>query len=919
MTGVDRSIVPGGEPLRVLGRGIYRGPNIFSLRPMIRIRVALGALEAWPTSRLPGFSERLLGLLPGLANHGCSCRDTGGFARRLADGTWLGHVIEHVALELQAAAGVAVSRGKTRSVTGQPGVYDIVYAYGDETLGLAAGGAAIRLVMALLPEGLDRWEGDGHLPPPLADQPTDGKALVEALAVMHRRSALGPTTGALVSAAERRNIPVTRLDAQGLVLLGYGSRQQRLRASISGRTPQIAVAIAGNKDATKGLLEAAGLPVPTGIVARSLEDALAGAERLGKPVVVKPLDGNHGKGVSTALVTDDQVAAAFTHAAKVSARVIVERHLPGNDHRILVIGGKMVAVAERVPAMVTGDGLHSIKALIGFLNEDPRRGDGHENVLTRIRMDAALLDMLARQGKTPASVPPAGERVMLRGAANLSSGGTAVDRTDEIHPENRLIAEMAARTIGLDIAGVDFLSPDISRPVGETGGGIVEVNAAPGFRMHLAPSHGTPRDVAAPVIDMLFPPGAPSRIPIIAVTGTNGKSTTVRMVAAILRHAGRSVGLTTTSGVYLNDLLLKRGDASGPKSAKMILRNPAADVAVLETARGGIVREGLGFDRCAVGAVLNIAEDHLGVGGVDSLEQLAAIKSVVVRSVARRGAAVLNFDDPRTRAMARLSRGRIIWFSLDASADDPRLAAHLSRGGAAVLRESGEAGGLLVLRQGERRVPIAAAADIPATMGGVVPFNIANALAAAAMASALGIGVEAIAAGLRAFASDYRDNPGRFNIIDDHPFRVVIDYAHNVASMRAIAACLDDLRTGRGRAIGMVSMPGDRRDADIFEMGAVSAAMFDHIVFREGPDGRGRPRGDVMRLLGEGARGAGAGDDKLSFVLEEKDAVAHCLNMARAGDLLLLFPTRIEQVHEQVRAFRPAPAVASTEAQHVGA
>ena len=884
-------------PFRVVEKRVYRGPNIFSRRPVVRIRVDLGELEAWPTNKLPGFSEHLLAALPGLSKHGCSCPEEGGFAHRLELGTWLGHVIEHVALELQTLAGSPVSRGKTRSVRGHPGYYDILYRYRDEALALAAGDAAIELVLSLLPGRL-RPAGN-------ADEAPDVSRIVAGLGELRARNALGPSTAALAEAAERRGIPVARLDRQGYLQLGYGSCQQRLSASITGRTSHVAVMAAGNKDRTREILREIGLPAPRGQVVRSAAAAWQAAQELGLPVVVKPRDGNHGRGVTTDLHSEDAVRAAFELAAAISPRVIVEQHMPGNDHRILVVDGKVVAVAEREPPAVVGDGERSIGELIELLNADPRRGTGHENVLTRIQVDGGLEDWLARQNLQLSSVPGPGERVFLRGNANLSSGGTAIDRTEVIHPENRLTAELAARAIGLDVAGVDFVCPDITRPVSETGGGIVEVNAAPGLRMHLAPSEGQARDVAGPIIDMLYPRGARSRIPIVAITGTNGKSTTARMVSAILRANGLRVGMTNTSGVYIDDVLLKPGDASGPKSARMLLGNPAVDAAVLETARGGILREGLAFDHSTVGAVLNISADHLGLKGIDTLRDLARVKSVVVQSVARKGAAVLNWDDPYTRAMARQSRARVIWFSLASSASDPHLAAHLQARGKAVFRECEGDRDELVLYHGAERIPVVAAKDIPATLGGYAHFNVANALAAIAMATALRVDVATIARALRGFASSYEDNPGRLNVIDDHPFRIVLDYAHNPAGLRALGDCLAALRPGKGRTIGMVSIPGDRRDEDILELGRIALETFDYVVFRESPDGRGRSRGEVIRLLEQGAKQAARSVGRYESVLDEPDAVERCLAIARAGDLVALLPTRIAAVYQQVTLHRP--------------
>lgn len=891
----------GIHPMRITERAVYRGPHLFSVCPMIRIQIDLGELENWPTNRLPGFAERLPALLPGLHEHGCSYGRPGGFVRRMQDGTWLGHVIEHVALELQTMAGSRTTRGKTRSVKGVPGVYDVLYAWHDETAGIAAGAYAARLVVALLPPELQRVEGLDKLPAPAVTDPLDVSQILASLREMLRVGSLGPTTRSLVEEARRRGIPVLRLNEQSLVQLGHGSRQRRLRASITGQTSQIAVDLAGNKRMTKQLLAEAGLPVPVGVVVRTEGEALKEAVRLGWPLVTKPLDGNHGRGVTTNILSTDQVPDAFAAAAKHGRYVIVERQFPGKDYRILVVNGKVVAVAERIPAHVVGDGLHSISELIAITNADPRRGEGHEKALTRIRIDDHLLDQLGRQGKSLDSMASPGEMIVLRGNANLSTGGIAVDRTDEIHPENIAIAEQAAITLGLDVAGIDFLAEDIGRPASETGGGIVEVNAAPGFRMHLEPSEGTPRDVAKPVIDMLYPHGSRSRIPIFAITGTNGKSTTARMVAHILRADGRNVGLTTTSGVYCNEHLLRKADASGPRSARMLLRNPKVDVAVLETARGGILREGLGFDRCAIGAVLNVAADHLGLKGIDTLEDLARVKSVVVESVSRRGYSILNADDPSTVRMARHAGGRLVWFSMNGTV--PLIRAHIENGGMAVVHE---AGSIVLYRHGERTA-LMAVADIPATVDGMAAFNVQNALAAVAMCAAHGVSLETIRMALSRFECSFRQSPGRLNIYEGHPFRVIVDYAHNPASLAALGDFVRQLRRPGGRIIGMVSIPGDRRDQDILEMGRLAGGIFDEIICRETPDGRGRPPGQVNSLLSEGALRAGIRPEHVHRILDEEAAANACLRLALPGDLVVLLPTSVEKVWNMVQSFRYQP------------
>ena len=890
------------QPLRLLQKSVYRGPHLFSALPMIRLQIDLGRLEAWPTDRLPGFTERLLALLPGLGSHGCSYKSPGGLIRRLEEGTWLGHVVEHVALELQTLAGAPVARGKTRSVKGRPGVYNVLFTYRFEAVGLAAGYAALRLVDSLLPaelRGLEGVEGAGE-PFVLASE-------LAALKTLVRRHALGPTTAALVAEAERRDIPVSRLNDQSLLRLGWGRRQKILRASITGDTSLIAVETAGDKHLAKSLLATAGVPTPRGAVVRTAAEAIAEAAKIRGPVVTKPLDGNHGRGVSLGLTRPEQVSVGFEQARLHGRRVIVEEQYQGRDYRILVINGAVVAVAERVPAQVVGDGRRSVAALIEQVNADPRRGAGHEAVMTRIVVDDQLRERLTADGLTLDSTPEPGRIVRLRDTANLSTGGSAIDRTDVIHPVNAMIARRAAAVVGLDIAGIDFLAPDITLPVTETGGGIVEINAAPGFRMHLEPSEGRARNVAKPVIDMLFPDKRPARIPVVAVTGTNGKSTTVRMVAQILSRWGLTVGFTSTSGVYVGGERIVKGDASGPISARMVLADPVVDAAVLETARGGILREGLGFDRCDVGCVLNVTDDHLGLKDINTLEDLAAVKSVVTESVARRGVSVLNADDPQTVKIARYARGRVAFFSLRGGRDlSPHLQKHLAGGGVVAVLEPSAGGGELVILDGERRIPLISVDAIPATLRGQAQFNIANALAAGLIAYGLKVPVDTIAAGLASFQSSFADNPGRLNIHDAHGFRVILDYAHNPAGIAALGELVRSLRPSYDRTIGCVSIPGDRRDADIVAMGAAAMDLFDHVVFREKPDGRGRKPGEVLALLRRGALEAGGDPAHIDCIPPEAQAIAACLNLARAGDLVVLLPTDVEAAWEQVLQFRPS-------------
>jgi cyanophycin synthetase len=906
------------QPMNVLEVGVYRGPHLYSHTPMVRIMLDLGRLEDWPSNSIPGFTDRLLALLPGLHRHGCSLRRRGGFVERLKDGTWMGHIAEHVALELQTLAGTRVTRGKSRSVRGKPGVYNVMFAYKFEEVGRLAGRIALELLDSLLPEelvgvgGLDRVaEARGAF---------DFQRRLADLKRLVRRAGYGPTTQSLVDEAERRGIPVMRLNDGSLLQLGHGRYQQRIRASISGRSSLIAVEAAGDKDFTKQLLGDSGIPVPRGKVVRSIDEAVTAARRLRYPLVTKPLDGNHGRGVTIGILDDDQLRFGFAQAqAEAKGRdVIVEQYFAGHDHRILIVDGELVAVAERVPARVKGDGVRTIAELVEEVNKDPRRGDGHEKVMTRIRIDDLVREFLERSGLTPDSVPGKGEWVQLRATANLSTGGTAIDRTNEIHPDNAEIARRAAMIIGLDIAGIDFIAPDISKSVRETGGGIIEVNAAPGFRMHIEPSEGPPRDVARPVIEMLFPRGSRTRVPILAVTGTNGKSTTARMLKHILRYTGCTVGLTSTSGVYINDVLVSPGDATGPRSARLVLRDPTVEVAVLETARGGMLREGLAFDRCDVGAMLNVAEDHLGLKGIHTVEDLADLKALVVETVRSSGTSVLNADDPLVRDKARRAGGRIAWFTLNGGEDMPQwLRDHIDDGGMAVVREPGEDGGCIAVHRDGVRELVMPAAAIPATLHGMAEFNIANACAAVAMAVAHGVRLITIRSALATFRSTYEQNPGRLNVHDAHGFRVIFDYAHNVAGLTALGKVIQGLRKRYPRTIGVISIPGDRRDEDIVAMGRVSADLFDELVFREDPSTRGRPRGEIMNLLRSGALEAGhPNGGTIHLIAGEAEATEAGLALANSGDLVVITPSEVEAAWRQIVSFTPR-AAAPARAPHL--
>jgi cyanophycin synthetase len=885
---VTTSTGPAEPDLTIVETRVYRGPNVWSYDPAIHLVVDLGSLEEHPTDTIPGFVDGLLELLPGLSEHSCSRGHRGGFVERLREGTWAGHVAEHVALQLQQEAGFDIRRGKTRQVKTHPGRYNIVFGYGDERVGLAAARLAVRLVNHMV----------------RADPGLDFATELEEFLLGSDRTAFGPSTQAILDEAVSRDIPWIRLNEYSLLQLGQGVHQKRIRATMTSQTSALAVDVAGDKDLTSRLLAAAGLPVPRSESLRSVERAVQAAQRIGYPVVIKPLDGNHGRGVCLDLGDAGQVRAAFDVAQAESRRgwVVVESHVTGRDYRVLVIGGRMVAIAERVPAHVVGDGVHSVRELVEQTNADPRRGVGHEKVLTRITVDAKAEALVHEQGYGLDQVPAEAAVVKLALTGNMSTGGISIDRTFEAHPDNVEIAEEAARVVGLDIAGIDFICPDISQPVREAGGAICEVNAAPGFRMHTHPTVGEPQFVAGPVMDLLFPLGAPSRVPIVAVTGTNGKTTTSRMVAHIFKGIGRKVGMTSTDGIVIDERLVIRADASGPKSARMVLQNPRVDFAVFEVARGGILREGLGFDRCDVGVVLNVAADHLGLRGIDTLEQLAEVKGVVVEAVHREGFAVLNADDPLVRQMRRQApAGRIVWFSMAEQGTETAemIDDYCRKGGRAVVLERSDLGEMIVIRQGRRRMQLAWTHLLPATFGGRARFNVANALAATAAAFAAGAPLHDIRQGLRTFTTSYYLSPGRLNQVEVHGVTVFVDYCHNAHGMRALGEFVDRLMVDRDpgpdlvrhRSLGVVATAGDRRDEDLRELGEVAAAHFDAIIVREDASLRGRGAGELAALVTEGVRQGMASGGRcraVETVLDEIESVRTALASANPGDVVVV-------------------------------
>jgi cyanophycin synthetase len=876
--------------VEILAKSVYLGPSLYAHFPVIRLTVALGILEDWPTVRLgEEFIDRLVEALPGLAEHGCSYGEPGGFLRRMREdeGTWMGHVLEHCALEMQCMAGEEVTFGKTRG-TGEPGEYFVVYEYEQAEVGVQAGNLALTLIESLLPEEL---RTDGAVP-----EDFDFAEERDRFIRYTQRRALGPSTAALVRAANERDIPYLRLNRYSLVQFGHGKFQKRIQATVTSETRHIAVEIACDKEETNTICADLGLPVADQRLVYSEREAVRAAERIGYPVVVKPLSANHGRGVSIHMNDSDQVAAAFHHAREHGRTVIVEAFIEGLDHRMLVVDGKLIAVAQRRPGHVIGDGKSTIEELVEIVNEDPRRGIGHEKVLTRLTFDHQADRLLELRGLNRQSVPAEGEMVFLRSTGNLSTGGTAIDMTDQVHPDNREMAIRAAKAIGLDVAGVDFLTKDITRSFKETRGAICEVNAAPGFRMHVAPSEGEPRDVAGAVMDMLFPPGAPTRIPIASITGTNGKTTTARMVAHIFKMARNHVGLCTTDGVYIDGHKTVDGDMTGPISARMVLRDPSVDVAVLETARGGMLKRGMGYRKCSVGAVLNVAADHLGLRGVNTLEELAEVKRVVVEVAM--DVAVLNADDALCLKMADHTEAERVCY-VTANPAHPLVKEHIRTGGYAVVLETGINGQMITLYDRGAHMPLLWTHQIPATLDGRAMHNVQNAMFAAAMAYAMDASLEDIRHGLQTFDTSYFQVPGRMNIYNDHAFKVIFDYAHNPAAVKAMVEMVGRLDV-KGRRIAVLAAPGDRRDEDIREIGRISAGHFDHYICRRDDSLRGRGADEVPTLMRDTLLEAGVAEDAIRIIPDETEAIDTALDLAEKDDLLLIFGDDVNRGWSQI-------------------
>jgi cyanophycin synthetase len=837
-----------------------RGPNLWSRHTALEAIVACTEAEC-AIDRLPGFEPRVRSLFPAIG-----ALRPGGYVGPVS----LAHVLESAALALQANAGCPVTFSQT-AATLEPGVYQTVIEYSEE----AVGRLALELAQALVHAALN-------------ETGFDVDAAIAQLRDLDEDERIGPSTGAIVDAAVARGIPYRRLTRGSLVQFGWGSRQRRIQAAELDATSAVSESIAQDKDLTKKLLLAAGVPVPTGRPVTDADDAWAAAQQIGLPVVAKPLDGNQGKGVTVNIVTRDHLDIAFRAAAEYG-EVLVEKFLPGNDFRLLVVGNKLVAASRREPPQVLGDGLHTVRELVDIVNQDPRRGEGHATSLTKIRFDEIAVARLAVQELTPESIPARGRRVILRNNANLSTGGTATDVTGDVHPEVAARAVAAAQMIGLDICGVDVVCESVLRPLEAQNGGVVEVNAAPGLRMHLSPSYGKGRAVGGAMINELFAHGDDGRVPVVAVTGTNGKTTVTRLIAHLLTASGLRCGMTNTDGVYVNGRQTDSGDCSGPKSARNVLMHPDVDAAVFEVARGGVLREGLGFDRCQVAVVTNVGSgDHLGLNYITTVEDLAVLKRVIVQNVAPTGYAVLNAADPIVAAMAPTCPGNVIFFAADRH--HPLMATHRAQGKRTVYVD----GNAIVAAEGAWRERVSLQ-HVPLTRGGSITFQVENVMAAIAAAWAVGIQWETLKSGLASFVSDAHNAPGRFNVMDYKGATVIADYGHNPDAMRALVAAVDAMPAGKGqRRSVVISGAGDRRDSDIRDQTIILGKAFDDVLLYQDAAQRGRADGEVMALLREGLAGASR-TTRIDEIRGEFVAIDTALERLQPGDLCLVL---VDQVQE---------------------
>ncbi|MFY0602782.1 MAG: cyanophycin synthetase [Flavobacteriaceae bacterium] len=867
--------------MEIISINAMRGPNYWSVRrhKLIVMVLDLQEMEEFPSNKIDGFPERLKAMFPTMYSHRCSEGCEGGFFMRVDDGTWMGHVIEHIALEIQTLAGMDTGFGRTRGY-GEEGVYNVVFSYMEESVGRFAAKSAVAICEALI-------KGEDY------DLASD----IQEMRELREEDRLGPSTGSIVAEAEARGIPWIRLNKYSLCQLGYGANQKRIQATVTSETSSIGVELACDKEDTKYLLEQAEVEVPRGDIIkreRSLEEA---CRYVGFPLVIKPIDGNHGRGITVNIQNYEDALEAFKHAkdSSRSGAIIVEKFITGEDYRLLVINNVLVAAAKRTPAHVIGDGTSTIQELIDEVNKDPRRGYGHEKVLTQITTNELTKTIIKDAGYTLDSVIAKDEMLVLKDTANLSTGGTAEDVTDIVHPANVSMVERISKIIDLDICGVDIMTTDISKPLSETGGAVLEVNAGPGFRMHLAPTKGLPRNVAGHVIDKLFPKGKTGRIPIVAITGTNGKTTTTRLIAHMAKMNGHRVGYTTSDGVYIQNRLLMTGDCTGPASAEFVLKDPTVNFAVLESARGGLLRAGLGFKKCDIGIVTNVAADHLGLKGIHTVEQLAKVKGVIPETVLPDGHAILNADDDLVYDMRRSLDCNVALFSMDEN--NPRIKALQRIGGITAVYENG----FVTICRGEWKMRVMKAEDIPLTYGGKAKFMIQNVLPAILTANIQGISIEDMKAALETFIPSASQTPGRLNLFKFENFTILLDYAHNPAGMRGLQKFVNELDASV--KVGIIAGIGDRRIEDNNEMGGIAAEMFDEIIIRQDKRLRGKTEEELIKMLNDGIKMKDP-NKKTTIIPSEKEAITYAVKNAVKGSLIILCSDVIPDALQLVQEFK---------------
>lgn len=856
-----------------------RGPNYWSIRrhKLIVMVLDLEEMEELPSNKIDGFRERLEATFPTMISHRCSVGTEGGFFERVDEGTWMGHIIEHIALELQTMAGMDVGFGRTRGY-GEEGVYNVVFAYMEEKVGRYTAEASVRIAEALI-----------------TGEPYDLSDDIQTMRELRESERLGPSTGSIVEEAEKRGIPWIRLNKYSLCQLGYGANQKRIQATVTSETSNIGVDLAGDKEDTKYLLERAEVPVPRGEIIRKESSLEETCSYVRFPLVIKPINGNHGRGITVDIQNYEDALVAFKHAQKVSSSVIVEKYITGVDYRLLVINHTLVAAALRTPAHVVGNGKSNIQQLVDEVNSDERRGYGHEKVLTQITLNELTLTLIRGKGYTLDTILKKDEELILKDTANLSTGGTSTDVTDLVHPSNVAMAERISRIIDLDICGIDIMTSDISLPLNETDGAVLEVNAGPGFRMHLAPTQGLPRNVAAPVIDKLFPPGSTSRIPIVAITGTNGKTTTTRLLAHMARMKGYKVGYTTSDGVYIQNQLLMKGDCTGPTSAEFVLNDPTVNFAVLECARGGLLRAGLGFKKCDIGIVTNVAADHLGLKGIHTVEQLAKVKGVIPETVLPEGTAILNADDELVYAMRKNLDCNVALFSMDEN--NPHIKAMQKLDGLCAVYENG----FITICRGEWKLRVIKAVNVPLTYGGRAKFMIQNVLPVVLAAYVRGFTINDMKAALETFMPSASQTPGRLNMFEFKDFTILLDYAHNPAGMRALKQFVDNVDATK--KVGIIAGIGDRRVEDNNEMGSIAAEMFDEIIIRQDKKLRGKTETELIKMLDDGIKMKDP-NIKTTIIPSEREAILHAVKTAEKGSLIVLCSDVVPDALELVKKLK---------------